>query len=177
MAQKFLDGAEAGLASAPEIAAGAGIGREDELEIRRKSSDGTRPNEGDHPFLERLAERLKDIRSEFGGLVEKEHAAVRETDLARARRPPSADHALERGGMVGRAKRRPLVQGSAADKETRKGIQRRHRDCVSVTEVGQETGKTASGHRLPRAGRAAEEEVMASGRSYLEGAPEERLAS
>ena len=45
-----------------------------------------RARDGDLADLERLAQRVERLRLEFRQLVEKEHAVMRERDLARPRR-------------------------------------------------------------------------------------------
>src|SRR5436309_1470042 len=87
-----------------EIRARTGIHRRDEREARGIRDDGRRTRDHDASVFQWLAQRLEGVTWEFEQLVEKEHAMVRQTHLARPRRAPTADESRGRDGVVRRAK-------------------------------------------------------------------------
>ena len=70
---------EAGIVGAP---AAAGIYRRDQHEARRIGDAVIGARDGDFAGLERLAQRIENLRLEFRKLVEKQHAVMRELELA-----------------------------------------------------------------------------------------------
>ena len=74
-----------------EPAAGARIHRRDELELRRESALPRRARDVDDARLERLAQHLQHAPIPFRQLVQKQHAVMRERDLAGPRIAAAAD--------------------------------------------------------------------------------------
>ena len=117
--------ATAAAAALARIAAGTGIHRGDQLEPRRdiRRYARARPHD-DHAALQRLAQRLEDVARELRQLVEKQHAVVRERELAGPQRA-AADEGGDRGRVLRTSKRscdcaaRPLAgrRGEARDLE------------------------------------------------------------
>ena len=65
--------------------------------------------------LDRLPQRIQDLRLKFGKLVEKEHAEMRERNLAGARTQAAADHRRGAGRMVRIAERPPVRERAVLD--------------------------------------------------------------
>jgi hypothetical protein len=90
VARHLLGRAAAGAALAGGLraqpAAGAGVHRRHQLEARRELRLPRGAGDGDAPGLQRLAQRLQRRRGNSGSLVQEEHAAMRQRDLARPRR-------------------------------------------------------------------------------------------
>ncbi len=61
------------------------------------------PRDGDGARLQRLAETVQRLRREFRQFVQKEHAMVREADLARPRMQAAAGQRRHAGAVVRRA--------------------------------------------------------------------------
>ena len=120
--------------------------------------------------LERLAQRLEDVAAVLRQLVEKQHAAMRERNLARPQPPASADHGRRGGAMVRRAKRRPSPLGHGRQR-TDERMHHRAFERRVVVEWRQEPGQALRQHALARAGRADEEQAVSSGGGNLERAP------
>ena len=127
--------------------------------------------------LERLAQRLQARAGELRQLVEEEHAVVRERGLARlrrvrrrprGRRPRSCGGASGTGARVARpdAPRRPAIDWMP-----------RHLDRLLRAERRQDRRQAAREHRLARAGRALQEQVVAAGRGDLEAGDEAVVAA
>ena len=79
------------------------------MKLAGKVSEPGGAADGDDLVLQRLAQHLQHARAELGQLVQEEHAAVRQADLARARPVPAADQAGVADGVVRRA------EGAVAD--------------------------------------------------------------
>ena len=142
-------------APAAEPAARARVRRRDELEVGAGSQQ-LRPARAsdDAAVLEHLAQRLERAALELGQLVEEQHAAVRERDLAGPRRAAAAEQARRARGVVRRAER-PLRRRAA-----RRAARPRRRGCASpraprrASSGGRNPGSRAREHRLARARRA-----------------------
>ena len=113
---------------------------------------------------------------ELRGLVEEEDALMRQADLAGPEPPPPADHAFERGGMVGGAEGRPKLQGGARPEDARQRIERGDLHGIFLAEIRQEPDEAPGGHSLARAGRPEQEDVVPARGRDLEGPPEARLS-
>ena len=68
-------------------------------------ADSSDAGDGDAAIFERLAKRLQHVRMELGDLIEKEHSAMREGDLAGVRGIAAADETRHGDRVVRRAKR------------------------------------------------------------------------
>ena len=98
----------------------------------------------------------------FGEFVEKEHAAVRERDLARAHRAVSpAAQRDDRGGVMRRAEG-TLRDDALLPQRTRDGVDLGDLERLLEGEIGHDGGQTAREHRLARARRPHEEQVVSA---------------
>ena len=77
----------AGAAVCAVPAARTGVHGGDELKIGRISDLSGRPGDGQLSVLHRLPQHLERVAPELGQLVEEQHAAVRERDLAGQGKP------------------------------------------------------------------------------------------
>src|SRR5262249_13153385 len=117
---------------------------------------------------ERLAEDFEDVAGELGELIEKQHAMMRQGDLAGAWGPASADERAVGNRMVGRP------EGPANDKS----LIGRHKSCDRMDrrrlegllewEGREDARKSLRKHRLSCTGGADHDDVMAAGGSDLE---------
>ncbi len=90
------------------IAAGAGVGGGDELELRRELAGEIRARDPDDALLDDLAQGFEAAPIELRQLVEEQHAVVGERDLAWPDRVAAAEQTGGAGGVVGRSKGRPV---------------------------------------------------------------------
>ena len=88
-----------------EVAARAGVHRADQHEPRGESDRPRGARDPDAAFLDRLPQHLEDMPAELRHLVEKQHAVVRQADLAGPRVRPAADERDVRNRVVRRAER------------------------------------------------------------------------
>ena len=93
------------------IAARTRIHRGDEDEAGGEDDRAQRARHGDAPFFDRLTQRLEHAAIELRHFVEKQHAVMREADLAGPRRAAAADQRDVGDGVMRRAKR-PLGEQS-----------------------------------------------------------------
>ena len=70
------DGAPAGSIRRPREAARAWVHRRDQLEASREDRGPPDPRDRDATLLHRLAQRLEDVASELGQLIEEQDALV-----------------------------------------------------------------------------------------------------
>ena len=96
---------------------------------------------------------------------------MREARLARPEVRPAADDRGRRGAVVRRAERRAGDERLLVVHETGDRMDPRHLERGGGVERRQDPGQPAREHRLPRAGRPAEEDVVAARGRQLEGAP------
>ena len=129
-------------------------------------------------FLERLAQHFEHVAAELEHLVEKQHAVMGEADFAGPRLRAAADERGVGDGVVRRAER---AIGRAA---RRRGGSSPATECTAVTSSasskvsgGRIPGDAPRHHRLARAGRADEQQVVAAGRRDLEGATRQELTA
>ena len=73
------------------------------MKLAGKVSAALRAADGDDLVLQRLAQHLQHVLAELGQLVQEEHAAVRQADLARPRPVPAAHQPGVGDGVVRRA--------------------------------------------------------------------------
>jgi hypothetical protein len=90
----FLEGAEAGPTLSAEVPAGTGVGSDNKLKIGGKADRPAGPGNRHSALFERLPQRLERIPVEFGRLVDKENALMREACLAGPQRAPAPHEAL-----------------------------------------------------------------------------------
>ena len=151
IAQHLVGRASAAAAARAQVAAGAGVHGGHQLKTRRKLCPPCGPRDGDGAGLQRLAQRLEGGAGELGQLVQKQHAMVRQRNLARPGRRAAA-HQRDRAGRMVRAAGGALAPAlhiktpaQAADGGT---LQR-----LIGAQGGQQSGKALRQHGLARAGR------------------------
>ena len=114
---------------------------------------------------------------DLGQLVEEQHAAVGERQLAGPGRGAAADQAGARERMVGRAERPPAHEAEPGWPEPRDRVQAGDGERLLGRERRQDAGKPPREHGLAHAGRAHHEQVMAPGGGDLEGAARHDLTA
>jgi hypothetical protein len=127
------------------------------------------------PGFQRLAQRLQRAALEFRQLVEEEHAAMGEADLARPAARATADQRRDARGMMGVAER-ARGDEAAAMQEPRERMDHRDLQRLGGRERRQQPRQAAREHRLAGARRADEKQVVAACRRDLERAPGPLLA-
>jgi hypothetical protein len=113
-------------------------------------------------LLKRVAQDLKDMAATLGPCIQEEHAMVGQRHLTRHRHVAPADQADIRDGMVRRAKRagrdpRRAVAGAASD-----AVDTRRLNGLGEGHRRQGGGEAPCQHRLARARRTQEEDVVAA---------------
>ena len=117
--------ARAGVFGVAPVTARTRILRADQHEIRREGQAALRAADGDDPVLQRLAQHLQAMLPELRHLVQEEHAAVRQADLAGPRPLPAADQPGVRDGVVRRAEGPVADQRDVAGQHAGDGVDAR----------------------------------------------------
>ena len=141
-------------------AAGAQVHRPDELEARRERRAAADARDRDDAVFERLPQRLEGGTRKLGELVEQEDAAVRERDLARARRRPAANQGRRRDGVVRRAEGRRAQQPCPRRKQSGDRMDAGDLEGVDVVEPRQDPRQAPGEHRLADPGRPRQQQVV-----------------
>jgi hypothetical protein len=162
------------IAEAP--AAGAGVGRGDELEVRREHARVAGADDCDPALFEDLAHGLEGVAVELRELVEEEHPAVGQRHLAGTGWIAASQQPRGAGGVVGRAEgalrsdRDALAQlpRGAVDPRDLEGLAE---DLEGLAEVERrkQTLQAAGQHGLAAAGRSAQQQAVASCGGHLQG--------
>ena len=122
------------------------------------------------PDFHRLAQRLQRLAGEFGQLVQEQHAAMGQADLAGPRAMAAAGQRGLGRGMVRFPERRAHDQAAAiqhaGDAVDHADLQRRSR-----IEVGQQARQARGEHGFAGARRSDQQQVVAAGRGDLQRAP------
>ena len=105
-----------------EKAALAGIHGRRQHEARRKGQRHRRPADRDLAVLERLAQHVEHVALEFGQLVQKQDAVVRQADFAGTRQRAAADQPRIGNGVVRRAERPGADQSVLLREQARDGV-------------------------------------------------------
>ena len=103
-----------------EVAAGTGVHGRREHETCRKGEAHGGPAQRDDAVLQRLAQHLEHVPAELGQLVQEQHAAVGQADLAGARDRPAADQAGVADGVVRRPEGAQDAEGPAGRRACRR---------------------------------------------------------
>ena len=148
----------------------------DEHEAAGNTSRGLPAHDADAPVLERLAQRLQARARELGELVEEQDAAVGERDLARRRDRSAADEAGRRDRVVGRPER-PAPHEPAAGVHAGDRVDARDLERLGARQRRQDRRQAPRQHRLARARRALEQQVVAAGGGDLERAQRPGVAA
>ena len=117
--------------------------------------------------LDRLAQAIQHLGLELRQFVEKQDAIVRERNLPRLGVHAAADQRRHRGGMVRASERATVSQGAACESAGNR-MDHRHFEEFAWGQGRQDRRQALGQHRLARPGRAAHQEVMASGRGNFE---------
>ena len=168
----------AGAAAAGRLPASARarVRRGHERDPRRKAHHPLRPDDRDRAVLQWLAQRLERRPRELGQLVEEEHPMVGERRLTGSRADAAADEA--RGGdRVMRGAERTSPDQAARAVQAGDRVQPGHLDRLVTRERRQQAGQPARQHRLARARRAVEEEVVPAGGRHLQRGDEAVVAA
>ena len=96
---------------------------------------------------------------------------MREARLARTKVGPTADDRSRRSAVMRRTEGRSRDEWMLAVDEPGHGMNARDLEGSLGVEQRQDPGKPACQHRLPRPGRAAEEQVVLTRRRELESPP------
>ena len=123
---------------------------------------------GDDTVLERLPQGFEDRPRELRQLVEEEHASVCERDLAGPGARPAPDDRGGGGAVVRRANRGNGDERSPVRQEPRDRVDPGHLERLRSGEQRQHAGQASREHRLTRAGRAGEQQVVGPGSRDLE---------
>ena len=146
----------------PEAPAGTGVHGGDELECGRILALQGGPRHDHDPGLERLAQRLKHRTLELRQLVEKQHAVVREADLAGSGARTAAHQGRARGGVVRRTERAlPELRGREARSAHRSDCG--HLQRFAAGKWRQQPRQALRQHALAGARRTDHEQAVAAG--------------
>ena len=148
-------------------AAAAGIYRRDQHEARRIRDAMIGARDRDFAGLERLAQRIQNLRREFRQLIEKQHAVMRERDFARPRAQAAADERGHAGGMMRRAERAAAGQRAVGDLARDRRDHRNFEEFLRQ-ERRQDRGQARRQHGFAGARRAAHQKVMSAGGGHFE---------
>ena len=118
--------------------------------------------------LQRLAHHLQHVAAEFGELVEKQHAAVRERHFAGHGVRTAAQEAGVRHRVVRRAERTARHKRLARLQHARDGMDARDLQRLLRREGRQDGRNPPREHRLARAGRADHQEVVPARHGHLD---------
>jgi hypothetical protein len=124
---------------------------------------------GDHHLsgLKGLTERIERLGCEFRQLVKEQHAIVGQGDLAGLHLEAAAHQRRHGGGMVRAAERAGARQLPLGD-QTGDGVDHRGLEQLLRRQRRQEAGQTLGHHRLARARRPGEKQVVAARRGDLQ---------
>ncbi len=150
------------------VAARAGIHRRHQREVGRILDAVTRPRDGDTPLFEGLPEHFEHVAAEFGQLVQKEDAVVRQRHFARAGRLSAADERHLRREVV-RCAEGPFGEQAAVRSDlARDGVDLGRFERFVERQRRQNRGQPACEHRLARTRRADHQHVVAARRRDFE---------
>jgi hypothetical protein len=139
----------------------------DQQEIGREGDGGTLAGDPDHPFFERLAQRVEDLWRKLSKFIEKEHSSVGQRDLARSRSTSaSSDQCSGRRGVVWGSER-AVAHQLATDRLPGGGMDPRHFKGLVILERRQDGRKGLCQQRLARTRGPDHEQVVSAGGRYL----------
>ena len=167
-------------ALAPRIGretARARIHRPDQHEAGGEDRGARGPGDRDPALLERLAQHLEHMPAELEHLVEKQHPVVRQADLAWTRLRTAADQRGIRDGVVRRPERPVGQQAAAGRQQPDDGVHRRHLERLVERQRRQDPRHPPRHHRLARARRTDQQQVVPAGGRDFKGAAGKQLAA
>lgn len=160
--------AGAGCRRVAVIAAGTGVHRRREHEIRRIRHRAGGPRNRHDFIFKRLAQDLKDARPEFGEFVEEEDAAMRHGDFAGLRRVPAAGKADIGNRVMRRAKGTRPDQRLIAGEHVGDRVNPRHVERFLDRHPREDRRERPRHQRLPRSRRPAHQDIMPARRRDFE---------
>ena len=121
------------------------------------------------PVLQRLAQRVKRLRLEFGQSVEEGHAQLWASEISpgRAPEPPPTRAGIE-AGVMRRANRPPVLSSPPARAPATEWIIETSSSSRGVKEAKSRAGAAAPANMLPGPGGTMKGRVLAPGRSNFE---------
>ena len=150
------------------IPARTGVHRRHEDEVGGILHAVPRPRDDDPPLLERLPEHLEHAAPELGQLVQKQHPVVGQRHLARTGRLSAADERDLRREVVRRPEGPTRHQSARRGDLSRHGVYLGRLERLLGRERRQDRRQPPRQHRLSRAGRPDENDVVAARRSDLQ---------
>ena len=160
----------------PIIAAGAGVHGSHQLEIGGESQRALRPADGDDLVLDGLAHHFQDTRAELGQLVQEEHAAVRQGNLAGMRPVAPAHQPGMRDGVVWGAEGAVLDEGGVRRELVGDRIDAGHVQGFLDAHARQDTGHGACQQGLAGSGWTDHQDIVRPCRGDFQGALDVLLA-
>jgi hypothetical protein len=158
-------------------AAGTEIHGPDEDEARREDRLPGGACDRDCALLERLTERLERRAVELGELVEEEDSVVREACFSRPRPGSAAHDGRGRCRVMGRPKRRAGHERVAGRKQPCHGVDPGNFQRLLERQPRKDAGQPPREHRLARARRAGQQQIVAACGGELKGPAAPLLAA
>ena len=131
----------------------------------------------DAPFFERLSQHFEHVAAELEHLVEEQHAVVRQADFAWPRMRPAADERGIRNRVVRSAKGTFANRPAAGRQQAGHRMNRRGLERFFERQRRQNAGHPPRHHRLARARRAHQQQVVAAGGRNFERPARQKLAA
>ena len=128
---------------------------------------GVGPRHHDLAGLQRRAQGIQRLGRIFGQFIEEEHAVVGQRRLARLGFQPAAGQGRHGGRMMRGAERPGARQGPALDQPRHRPDHRGFKQFLR-RQRRQQAGQPRGHHRLARARRAHEQQVVSAGRRDLQ---------
>ena len=132
-------------------------------QVRRVRDAPVRPADGDDLVLDGLPQYLEDAVTELGELVQKEHSAVAERDLARPGDAAAADQARLRDGVVRSTERPRGDERRVARKLAGHAVHLRRLQRLVRGQRRHDGGERPREQRLAAAGWADHQDVVTAG--------------
>ncbi len=159
------------------LAAGARVHGGDEDDLGRIARGSPPTTDSNLSLLERLPQTVERGWRELAELVEEQHAAVRERDLAGPHRWRAAPDERHRGrAVMRRPERWPVDRRGSRTQLTRGGMHAGRLEGCLGRKRRQDAREASSQHRLAGAGRADHQQMVPAGRGDLDGQLRQRLA-
>ena len=148
----------------------AGVHRPDQHELGREADRPLGPPDRDDPVLQRLAQHFERLVPELRDLVQEQHAAVGQADLAGPRPADApADQTGVRDGVVRRPERPPAQQRPPARQLAGDRVQLGHLQRLLGPQGRQEPRQRPRQQRLAGPRRPDHQHRVAPGRGDLQG--------
>jgi hypothetical protein len=175
IARHLQAAAAAAARGVPEVAAGAGVHGGHQAEGGRQPGSVADARQLEVPDFEGLAQGFEDLALPFGQLVQEQHAAMGQADLAGHQRRAAAHQPRVAGGVVGGAEGAFLGQPRGPGPEGR--AHARDLDALREARRRQQARQGARQGALAGARGPQEQQVVAARRGHQQGLLAERLAA